>query len=288
MYIESIFRLQQENKKGILLNIKEVAKDKEQFILMIQMGALKEDFLSLYIIALNRDSFDEDFVQDNDFRLNAIGEIVNIMSSDDEDTDFQNRIINYLMQVKDKGFLLYVLENLLVFKEYFSDKNLRVFIMTLCTTFKPQRLNKNERKDLKQIVYKHFLKVNTELQEALLNLLETLKVIDLYQTAVLINNTQGPIKKKLMEALKSDITFKMLIEVIEELSKTEEGADTDENMVVLLIALLDKYRLDELIQAGRSIKNKEGVCRYIGDIIREFMDEKLINEDRFSRFLKNN
>ena len=101
MYLEQIFILQKKFIKGVLAKILNRSKQKELIIKKIGERAAEDDFLELYVVSLNRNFFDEDIVSVNDFKLNAISEIVNIMNKKSGDTEFQNEIINYLMQVND-------------------------------------------------------------------------------------------------------------------------------------------------------------------------------------------
>ena len=286
MYLESIFRLQQKNRDGILLNIKEVDQNKEKFITEIQGSAAKDDFKALYIVALNRNCFEEDFVHENDFKLNAIGEIVNIMSGGDGDTRFQNYLITYLMQVKDRDFLMYVLENLLTMKGFFEKKNLQVFILTLCSNFKSPRLNRKEKEKLKNIIYQYFLEVDVELQEALLRMLEVLKIVDPYKTARIFTKVEESLRRKLMDAIKSNLSFKMILETINNLNQSEGEEEFDESNAILLIMLIDRYRLDEIIDAAARLKDKKETYNNVRDKMSELMDEKLIDESRFARLLR--
>lgn len=286
MYLESIFCLQQKNKEGILLSILESKKGEEELIEEIQINAAKDDFASLYIVSLNRNIFDEKFVSDNDFKLNAIAEIISIMSNGEGNTRFQNQVINYLMQVKDKDFLMYVLENLLCRQDYFDVKNLRVFISTLSSNFKSPKLDAKEKEKLKSIIYKYFLNTKLEVQEALVRMLEVLKIVDLYKTAELFNKAEEPIKKKLMEAIKKNVSFEMLSEIMDNLNMTNEDSDIDENNVVLLIILIDKYKLDETISDAIKLKEKGFIYGYVKNKIRQFMVEKLIDESRFTKLLE--
>ncbi len=218
MDFESIFCLQRKNKEGILLKILKKSEEKEKLIMEIQNNAINDDFASLYIVSLNRNIFDQNFVSDNDFKLNAISEIINIMDFGEGDTGFQNEIINYLMQVKENYFLMYVLDNLLYREKYFDIKNLRVFISTLSADFKSSKLDDEQKEKLKDIIYKHFFNMEKETQEALIRMLEIVKIVDIFEMAVLFNKAEGHIKKKLADAIKSNAVYKKDSQIINSLN----------------------------------------------------------------------
>lgn len=147
MFLEKVFIIQKKFTTGVLAKIIRKSKQKELVIKKIEERAVEDDFLALYIVSLNRSFFNQDVVSANDFKLNAISEIVNIMNKKEGDTEFQNEIINYLMQVKDKGFLIYVLDNLLVHKKYFCLRNIQIFISTLSTNFKSTKPDNRQKKN---------------------------------------------------------------------------------------------------------------------------------------------
>lgn len=285
MDLESIFCLQQKNKEGVLPKIFEAFKEK--LIKEIQDNATNDDFASLYIVSLNRGVFDPSFVSDNDFKLNAISEIISIMGAGEGDTEFQNQIINYLMQVKDNNFLMYVLDNLLCREEYFDIKNVRVFISTLSSEFKASKLEDEEKEKLKTVIYKHFLKTELQTQEALIRMLETLKIVDLYETAILFNKVEEEsIKKKLMDSIKSNISPEKALEIVSGLKDTIDNIEIDENNALLFIIALDKYKLDEAAYTMVSIKENEDIYKYMEDKIKQLAIENLIDENKFCRLLE--
>ena len=286
MDLESIFCLQQKEKKGILSGIIKTIRDKEQFIAEIQDNAIKEDFTSLYIISQNRDIFSKELVVRNDFRLNAISEIVNIMAIGEGDTQFQNEIINYLMQVRENNFIIYVLDNLLYREEHFSSKNVQVFISTLSSGFKASKLDDEQKEELQSIIYKHFLNVKAETQEVLLRMLEIIKIVDLYKTAELFNNSEGHIKRKLSDAIKSNMSYKKDSETINTLNLMSSDSAVDKNNMVIFIIALDKYESTKIIDIIKELKENSIVYEYAISGVRELMDERIIDESKFSKVLK--
>ena len=284
MDLESVFCLQQKNKEGVLPKIFEAFKQK--LVKEIQDSAINDDFASLYIISLNRNIFDSDFVSDNDFKLNAISEIISIMNTGEGNTEFQNQIINYLMQVKDINFLMYVLDNILHRQEYFDIKNICIFISTLSVEFKASKLEDEEKENLKKIIYKHFLEAELEIQESLIRMLEILKIVDLYETAVLFNKADESIQKKLMDSVKSNISPEKALKIVSDLKMTIDNADRDENRILLFIIALDKYDLDEAAYAMMSIKEKKDIYNHIEEKIKQLSIENLIDENKFCRLLQ--
>jgi len=286
MDLEKIFRLQQKQKKGILPRILKAIRNKEQLISDIQDNAKKNNFTSLYIISRNKGVFSQEFVISNDFRLNAISEIVNIMNAGEGDTEFQNEIINYLMQVRDGNFLIYVLDNLLYREENFCTKNVQVFVSTLSTGFKAAKLDDEQKQRLQSIIYKHFSNVKTEIQEALLRMLEIIKIVDLYKTAGLFNNSEEPIRKKLLDVIKGNISYEDESATIDTLSLMTDEMVADKNNIAIFIIALDKYESDKALYAMSELRKSSVAYEYAVNRIRELMDEKVIDESKFSKLLK--
>jgi len=286
MDLGSIFCLQQKKEEGILSRIIKTIRDKDKFIAEIQDNAIKDDFTSLYIISKNRDIFSKRLVARNDFRLNAISEIINIMNIGEGDTEFQNEIINYLMQVRENNFIIYVLDNILYREEYFSSKNVQVFISTLSSGFKSSKLDDEQKEELQAIIYKHFLNVKTEIQEALLRMLEVVKIVDLYKTAGLFNNSEGHIIRKLLDTMKSNMSYEKGSETINTLNLVNDDSVVDENNMVIFIIALDKYESNKIIDSIMQLKKNSIVYEYAISRVRELMDEKIIDENKFSKVLK--
>lgn len=286
MDLEKIFRIQQKQKKGILPRILKAIGNKEQLISDIQDNAKKNDFTSLYIISRNKGAFSQEFVISNDFRLNAISEIVKIMNTGEGGIEFQNEIINYLMQVRDSNFLIYVLDNLLYREEKFCTKNVQVFVSTLSTGFKAAKLDDEQKQMLQSIIYKHFSNVKTEIQEALLRMLEIIKIVDLYKTAGLFNNSEEPIRKKLLDVIKGNISYEEDSATIDTLNLMKNDLVADENNIVIFIIALDKYESDKAIFAISELRKNSIAYEYAINRIRELMDEKIIDESKFSKLLK--
>lgn len=286
MDLGSIFYLQQKKEEGILSRIINTIRDKDKFIAEIQNNAIKDDFTSLYIISRNRDIFSKRLVARNDFRLNAISEIINIMNIGEGDTEFQNEIINYLMQVRENNFIIYVLDNLLYREEYFSSKNIQVFISTISSEFKASKLDDEQKKELQSIIYKHFLNVKTEIQEALLRMLEVIKIVDLYKTAELFNNSEGHIIRKLLDTIKSNISYENGSETIDTLNLMNGDSAIDENNMAIFIIALDKYESNKIIDSIMQLKKNSIVYEYAISRVRELMDEKIIDDNKFSKVLK--
>ena len=286
MDLGSIFCLQQKKEEGILSRIIKTIRDKDKFIAEIQDNAIKDDFTSLYIISKNRDIFSKRLVARNDFRLNAISEIINIMNIGEGDTEFQNEIINYLMQVRENNFIIYVLDNILYREEHFSPKNVQVFISTLSSGFKASKLDDEQKEELQAIIYKHFLNVKTEIQEALLRMLEVVKIVDLYKTAGLFNNSEGHIIRKLLDTMKSNMSYEKGSETINTLNLVNDDSVVDENNMVIFIIALDKYESNKIIDSIMQLKKNSIVYEYAISRVRELMDEKIIDENKFSKVLK--
>ncbi len=179
MFLEPVFTLQQKYNKGVLSRILNKSKKKELILRKIKESALKDDFFALYIISLNRSFFEEDLVSINDFKLNAISEIISIMSIGEGDTEFQNQVINYLMQVKDQDFLIYVLDNILGKRKHFPVRNIMVFITTLTMELKSSKLNSKQKRNLKDVINRHFSGIEEEIKEPLTRMMEVLKITDI-------------------------------------------------------------------------------------------------------------
>ncbi|MCK9217850.1 MAG: hypothetical protein M0P77_08035 [Firmicutes bacterium] len=286
MFLEPIFSIQQKYNKGILHKILEKSKQKERIVTKISERAVNNNFIALYIISLNRNVFDESMVSANDFKLNAVGEIINIMSSGDGDTGFQNIIINYLMQVKDKDFLIYVLDNLLNKRKYFTIKNLQVFVSTLSIEFKSSKLDNKQKKKLMDVIYRYFPQVETELQETLIRMMEILKIVDIYKTAELFKSSEHSIRKRLIDAIKGSITIKKASEIINNVNAIEYEFGIDEKYALLFIIAIEKYKLYEAINTITELKGKQLTWESILNILQELMEENLIDRSKFSSLLE--
>jgi len=286
LFLEPIFSIQQKYNKGILHKILEKSKQKERIVTKISERAVNNNFIALYIISLNRNVFDESMVSANDFKLNAVGEIINIMSSGDGDTGFQNIIINYLMQVKDKDFLIYVLDNLLNKRKYFTIKNLQVFVSTLSIEFKSSKLDNKQKKKLMDVIYRYFPQVETELQETLIRMMEILKIVDIYKTAELFKSSEHSIRKRLIDAIKGSITIKKASEIINNVNAIEYEFGIDEKYALLFIIAIEKYKLYEAINTITELKGKQLTWESILNILQELMEENLIDRSKFSSLLE--
>jgi len=286
LFLEPIFSIQQKYNKGILHKILEKSKQKELIVTKIEERATNNNFIALYIISLNRSVFNEDMVSANDFKLNAVGEIINIMSSGDGDTGFQNIIINYLMQVKDKDFLIYVLDNLLSKRKYFTVKNLQVFVSTLSIEFKSSKLDNKQKKKLMDVIYRYFPQVETELQETLIRMMEILKIVDIYKTAELFKESEHSIRKRLIDAIKSSITIKKASEIINNVNVIEYELGIDEKYALLFIIAIEKYKLYEAINTITELKGRQPTWENILNILQELMEENLIDRNKFSSLLE--
>lgn len=286
LFLEPIFSIQQKYNKGILHKILEKSKQKERIVAKISERAINDNFIALYLISLNRNVFDESMVSANDFKLNAVGEIINIMSSGDGDTGFQNIIINYLMQVKDKDFLIYVLDNLLDKRKYFTIKNLQVFVSTLSIEFKSSKLDNKQKKKLMDVIYRYFSQVEIELQETLIRMMEILKIVDIYKTAELFKSSEHSIRKRLIDAIKSSITIKKASEIINNVNAIEYELGIDEKYALLFIIAIEKYKLYEAINTITELKGRQPTWENILNILQELMEENLIDRNKFSSLLE--
>lgn len=286
MNLELIFNLQQKEAKGILPTVLEKIKDKEGFVAEIQDNAIKGDFASLYIVSRNKDFFDRDFVNSNDFKLNAISEIIKIIKDESGDTSFQNQIINYIMQVRENNFLIYVLDNILYKEEYFAAKNMQVFISTLSSEFKASKLDDEQKERLQSVIYEHFINKRTETQESLLRMLEVLKIVDLYKAAELFNAAGGTIRKNLADTVKNYIPYEKSSEAIKALNILNADSAVDENSMLIFIIALGKYESGKIISIIKKLKSNDTVYEYAVKMIRELMDERIIDESKFSNALK--
>lgn len=286
MNLELIFNLQQKEAKGILPTILEKIKDKEGFVAEIQANAIKGDFTSLYIVSRNKDFFDQGFVNSNDFRLNAISEIIKIIKDEGRDASFQNQIINYIMQVRENNFLIYVLDNILYKEEYFTAKNIQVFISTLSGELKASKMDDEQKEKLQSVIYKHFINLQAETQESLLRMLEALKIVDLYKTAALFNTAGGTIRKNLADTVKNYIPYEKGSEIINDLNILNADSAVDENSMLIFIIALGKYEPGKIASIIKKLKINSIVYEYAVKRIIELMDERIIDESKFSNVLK--
>lgn len=286
VFLESIFCIQQKYKKGILSKILNKSNQKEYIVTEIKERAINDDFIALYIVSLNRNIFDRDLVSVNDFKLNAISEIITIMNRGEGDTEFQNEIINYLMQVKDKDFLIYVLDNLLNRKKYFCLKNIQVFISTLSIEFKSSKLDNKQKRKLMGVVNKYFLDVELEIQETLIRMMEMLKIVDIYKAAELFNAAEQPIKKRLMDAIKGNISIKKASEIISSLNTMQPNSNIDDNYALLFIIAIEKYKLYEAINTIMELKERKTAFDDIVNKLQELTDANLIDQNKFLKLLE--
>lgn len=286
MYLEQIFIIQKKFKKGVLAKIINRSKQKELIIKRIGERAADDDFLALFVVSLNRNFFDEDIISSNDFKLNAISEIVNIMNKESGDTEFQNEIINYLMQVKDKDFLIYVLDNLLVNKKHFCIRNIQVFISTLSTNFKSSKLDNKQKKKLMDVIYKHFLNMEEEIQEILIRMMEILKITDIYKAAEVFMSVRHPIKKRLIEAIKGSITIKRATEIISKMDSIQYDLNMDSAFSLLFIIAIEKYKLYEVTNTIIELKKRKFLWDSILIKLQELIDDNLIDSNKFNKLLE--
>ncbi|NLN49043.1 MAG: hypothetical protein GX154_08210 [Clostridiales bacterium] len=286
MYLEQIFIIQKKFNKGVLAKIINRSKQKELIIKKIGERAAEDDFLALYVVSLNRNFFDEDIVSVNDFKLNAISEIVNIMNKKSGDTEFQNEIINYLMQVKDKDFLIYVLDNLLINKKHFTVRNIQVFISTLSTNFKSSKLDNKQKRKLMDVIYKHFLMVEEELQEILIRMMEILKITDIYKAAEMFMSVGQPIKKRLIDAIKSSITIKRATEIISKMDLIQYDLNMDSTFSLLFIIAIEKYKLYEVTNTIIELKKRKILWDNVLAKLQELIDDNLIDSNKFAMLLE--
>lgn len=286
MYLEQIFIIQKKFNKGVLAKIINRSKQKGLIIKKIGERAAEDDFLALYVVSLNRNFFDEDIVSVNDFKLNAISEIVNIMNKKSGDTEFQNEIINYLMQVKDKDFLIYVLDNLLINKKHFTVRNIQVFISTLSTNFKSSKLDNKQKRKLMDVIYKHFLMVEEELQEILIRMMEILKITDIYKAAEMFMSVGQPIKKRLIDAIKSSITIKRATEIISKMDLIQYDLNMDSTFSLLFIIAIEKYKLYEVTNTIIELKKRKILWDNVLAKLQELIDDNLIDSNKFAMLLE--
>ncbi len=286
MYLEQIFIIQKKYDKGVLARIINKSNQKELVIRKIGERAAENDFLALYIVSLNRGFFNQDIVSVNDFKLNAIGEIVNIMSKKEGDTEFQNEIINYLMQVKDKDFLIYLFDNLLIHKKHFCLRNIQIFISTLSTAFKSSKLDNKQKRILMDLIYKHFLEIELELQETLIRMMEMLKITDIYKTAEIFRRAEQSIKKRLIDVIKSSISIKKASEIISKMDIVQTDLNPDDNISLLFIIAIEKYKLYEVTNTIIELRKKRALWDGIQNKLHELIDANLIDSNKFIKLLE--
>lgn len=286
MFLEPIFSIQQKYDKGILSKLLNKSEQKDHIIMKIQEKAMNDDFMALYLVSLNRSIFDQEITSINDFKLNAIGEIIEIMSNGEGDTEFQNQVLNYLMQVKDQDFLIYVLDSMLDYKKNFFIKNIQAFISTLSMVLKSSKLNNKQKKSLMDVIYKHFLNVEIELQETLIRMMEILKIVDIYKTAELFNKADQSVKKRLIDTIKNNITFKKASEIIGSINTIDFSSDIDDSYALLFIIAIEKYRLYETINTIVELKERKTVWKDIVNTLDELSHENLIDQDKFLKLVE--
>ncbi len=286
MFLEPIFSIQQKYNRGVLPKILNKSKKREHIISRIQERATDEDFLALYIIALNRKVFDPDLVSVNDFKLNAVSEIINIMNKGEGDTSFQNEVINYLMQVKDKDFLIYVLDNILKKHDSFPIKNIQVFISTLSMSFKSSKLDNRQKRKLMNVIYKHFPSTAIEVQETLIRMMEILKIVEIYKTAELFADAEATVKKRLIDAIKASITIKKASEIINDINTIQPDGNIDDKYALLFIIAIEKYKLHESITTIMELKERKVAWEDILRKLNELMGANLIDQNKFLELLE--
>ena len=136
------------------------------------------------------------------------------------------------------------------------------------------------------VIYKHFLLVEEELQEILIRMMEILKITDIYKAAEMFMSVGQPIKKRLIDAIKSSITIKRATEIISKMDLIQYDLNMDSTFSLLFIIAIEKYKLYEVTNTIIELKKRKILWDNVLAKLQELIDDNLIDSNKFAMLLE--